>query len=1241
MVKTRSSSSRYRETTTTAYTKCPYDECIGCRYCLSNTTPKTVLPTTPHGVRCKDVSIISSFVSPPSEAGPTVIIPSPKKSYAEALTGCPSPGLTRDHSSDDVNSETSVTNDTPSLLGMNVVTEISEKRNQIHTIPQTEPQVKTKKKRQKWSREQNEEIYICYIMAKAKLLPVIKGTYEIWRKRNPDLRPEIDANKLANQKRYAVTKMINSELKLIETNALKDLTDQDTNRPIDDIIVEAEIGIPNSTIKDDTENRTEVLDDNNTLKEKDTSMDHGLYAEILMAFEKYKNMEMCERKKPMTLKLTNETKEKLAIVNDILTDIIEKDEFITLTEINALHYSVAIVMAGETPPTLEKEKTNKDSDPTQTYINLKIEKIRKCIGRLTAASKSGIMTKKVKSLCKDKTTESTLVTYRMRLAAICKSARTKKSQRNRFQNNKMYRHNQKAFYTKLRFGNTAGIANPPPEEEIKKFWGDLFGNKASHNEKASWLEDERKEMKDKPKAIWEDTKISTLTSTTKRLANWKAPGLDQVQNFWLKHLKALHPKLNERFNDSIKNPELAPRWLTGGRTTLIYKKGDSIEAKNYRPITCLPTYYKLMTLILTDKIYEHTTTNLILPFEQKGVRRKARGCKDHLMLDKILSEDAKKKKRNLSMMWIDYKKAYDSIPHSWLTDAMKVYKIDEITIKFIQTLMPTWRTKIHLPHDDGCISTDDINIERGIFQGDSLSPLLFCICLIPITNILKRAKVGYKTTGELISHLLYMDDLKIYCKNAEEMERARKLIAEFSKDICMDFGLDKCAVVHITKGILTNSPLVKGIPLLSSEDNYKYLGIIQCDEIIQKEVKESTKKEYLSRVRNILKSDISAKNVTSSIKAFAMPIMRYGFGILKWTITELKTLDRKTRKILYKNNFHHPKSNSHRLYAPRYCGGRGLIGAIDCHRQECTAVAEYIRDNKVDPLVKIVRKFESKRNAIWSFLEKPKAGNTMTIEKEHMEELSKMKLHGQYFNEQAAIPDVNLKLSHQWLEQSHLRFETESLICAAQEQALNTRYIQKMVWKKKCSPLCRLCKEKSETVAHIVSGCKMLAANKYTFRHNQVATYLHWNIMRDRGFEVTENWLMHKPQESVTRGGVTITWDMAIITDKKVKCNIPDILIHDSNTRSCQIIDVAVPVCTNIVRKNAEKITKYRELGIELQKCWNLTEVKIIPVVCGALGTVGGNIEIYLKMISPEIKFNVIQKTVLLGTAHILRNFLT
>ena len=53
---------------------------------------------------------------------------------------------------------------------------------------------------------------------------------------------------------------------------------------------------------------------------------------------------------------------------------------------------------------------------------------------------------------------------------------------------------------------------------------------------------------------------------------------------------------------------------------------------------------------------------------------------------------------------------------------------------------------------------------------------------------------------------------------------------------------------------------------------------------------------------------------------------------------------------------------------------------------------------------------------------------------------------------------------------------------------------------------------------------------------------------------------------------------MSIITDKKVKCNRPDIVVHNSNTRECTIIDVAVPTCNNVVKKIAEKLCKYQEL---------------------------------------------------------------
>ena len=88
-------------------------------------------------------------------------------------------------------------------------------------------------------------------------------------------------------------------------------------------------------------------------------------------------------------------------------------------------------------------------------------------------------------------------------------------------------------------------------------------------------------------------------------------------------------------------------------------------------------------------------------------------------------------------------------------------------------------------------------------------------------------------------------------------------------------------------------------------------------------------------------------------------------------------------------------------------------------------------------------------------------------------------------------------------------------------------------------------------------------------------------------------------------------------------------------------MDVTIPVCTNVIKKEAEKITKYRDLEIETQKCWNLKKIRTIPIVIGALGTVCKNISKRIETISPNAEFKIIQKTALLGSAHILRNFLT
>ena len=80
---------------------------------------------------------------------------------------------------------------------------------------------------------------------------------------------------------------------------------------------------------------------------------------------------------------------------------------------------------------------------------------------------------------------------------------------------------------------------------------------------------------------------------------------------------------------------------------------------------------------------------------------------------------------------------------------------------------------MRLHTENKLIETEDIKIQCGIFQGDPLSPLLFCICLIPLTEQLNRLNTGYEehTTKTKISHVLYMDDLKLIAKSEEELQK--------------------------------------------------------------------------------------------------------------------------------------------------------------------------------------------------------------------------------------------------------------------------------------------------------------------------------------------------------------------------------------------------------------------------------------------------------------------------------------
>ena len=156
----------------------------------------------------------------------------------------------------------------------------------------------------------------------------------------------------------------------------------------------------------------------------------------------------------------------------------------------------------------------------------------------------------------------------------------------------------------------------------------------------------------------------------------------------------------------------------------------------------------------------------------------------------------------------------------------------------------------------------------------------------------------------------------------------------------MEFGLDKCATLAIIKGKVTETQGMNltnnNIKGLNLNETYKYLGILQADDIKHKQVRKKILSEYNKRVRKILKSKLNSGYIIKAINSWAAPVVRYTAGIIDWTQTELEDLDRKARKLMSAHDALHPQSDVDKLYLPRQASGRGLLQIRHCRRRKAS-----------------------------------------------------------------------------------------------------------------------------------------------------------------------------------------------------------------------------------------------------------------------------------------------------------------
>ncbi|XP_030767020.1 uncharacterized protein LOC115890810 [Sitophilus oryzae] len=486
-----------------------------------------------------------------------------------------------------------------------------------------------------------------------------------------------------------------------------------------------------------------------------------------------------------------------------------------------------------------------------------------------------------------------------------------------------------------------------------------------------------------------------------------------------------------------------------------------------------------------------------------------------------------------------------------------------------------------------------------------------------------------------------MDDLKLYASNEHQLQSMLELVSRFSEKIKMEFGLNKCAAAHYKKGKLKDTPNIKLMNEVNTlkEPAYKYLGMLQTGQIKDRTMRDITKEKYLKRVKTVVRIYLPGKEKIVAINSWAVPLITYTYGVLKWSDTELKEMDRATRIILTKNRMHHSIASTARLYLPRTNGGRGLSNLEDICRKQVSSLQKYF-NNKETTLHRAIRTVYTGYSVLNLARNEITDRSPLSVG-DILKELKGKALHGKYFTELDA-DCVDKSKSVKYLTEIPLTGEIEGFICAIEDQVIATRSHRKFVLKENITDRCRMCNQFSESIQHISSGCPTLAPTSYTERHNNIAKIIHLELSLILGLQsVQTKYFNYTPEPVMENSSHKLYWDTLILTDKTVLHNKPDILWINKYKKECFIIDIAVPLDQNLQKTATEKIQKYQDLAYGLRRVYQLNKAIVLPFVISANGLIHKDFtrNTELLKLNPKLT-NECLKAAILGTVRIVRKVL-
>ena len=312
-----------------------------------------------------------------------------------------------------------------------------------------------------------------------------------------------------------------------------------------------------------------------------------------------------------------------------------------------------------------------------------------------------------------------------------------------------------------------------------------------------------------------------IYNQVKKTKDNKACGPDGLKNELYKAIvedKTCLKTLTECFNTEITSETKPESWKKS--ITIMLPKDKKPNAMQLRPIALTDCSYKILMSLIKKRVEEHLENNALLNEMQAGFT-KSRRVEDNIIILYECKEEAYRRKKQLIVISIDYKKAYDSLNRNEIVKVLNFYKVEKYIINFIVQIYDEDTTYMKI-RDDLKIFFE---INNGIRQGCTLSATIFKMITYKIMDAIERNCAGVKIGDLKINSLFYADDGLILAHDKIEAEKNLNIVREVSKKYGLEINYEKSKVI-----VYNRKEDFENIGGIEVGNELKYLGVTITDK---------------------------------------------------------------------------------------------------------------------------------------------------------------------------------------------------------------------------------------------------------------------------------------------------------------------------------------------------------------------------------------------------------------------------